>query len=146
MGLKRVLRYFKLALFVFILLESTTSFSKEKRWLLSDSEEGTFLINGDLSSPAKRLSGQIKVIQVKKLNSQIDLVIYQAGSAGTFHPIIINYAAIYNKEKRKVLGHFPYSIISEDKDYNPIQPKWKFSEGLISIEDPSFDIKQDIRY
>lgn len=146
MGLRRALKYFKLALFVFILLESTALFSKESNWVLSDSEEGSFLLNGDLTSRAKRLSGLTKVIEVKKLNSQIDLVIYQAGGAGTFHPITINYAAIYNKEKRKILGHFPYSIISEDKDYKPIQPKWKFSEGLISIEDPSFDIKKDIRY
>lgn len=140
------MKLLRVNLFIITFLLAGMAFSAVDGWSLKETDEGTFLVNKEIKSSAERMSGVAKVIKTKTINKKIDLIIYQVGSAGTFHPVIVNYAAIYNKKDKKILGHFPYSVIPEQSSYKPVQPVWKFEKGLILIEDASFDIKKEIKY
>lgn len=80
---------------------------------------------------------------IENFKKGVDLIIYYSGTAGTFQPVEVIRAIIIDQKTGESLGDFPYEYKIADGKSFP-QPKWNADSKKISIEDETFDIKQDV--
>lgn len=131
-----------------ILFTFTTLALANTGWQISrDKDDNSVVTNKtrNITSPLTHLGGEQKILEIKTINDSIDLIIYKAGTAGTYKIVTLYYALILNKKTNKILGDYPYKVIAE-KPNKISQPKWTFQPGSISIFDINTNTKKEISY
>lgn len=116
---------------VFIILFSLSSFAG--RWNVG-SYQDEFYIMGPKGKTFSILSvgGKPKFLYEKDFKEKYLLLVYQAGTAGTSQPIVVQRALIIKKGSYKFVGDAPFAYSpSAGTTYNPTQPVWKTDKANV---------------
>ncbi|MFG1499294.1 hypothetical protein ABMA70_03730 [Halobacteriovorax sp. XZX-3] len=98
-----------------------------------------------LKAKITKRTGKSKVTETKSVGDNYELIIYYAGSAGTFQLIDIYYAVIFDKKKNQFIGDYPWEYKAQEGSKKVDNPKWDISKKVIKINDPQTDLKKTIQ-
>lgn len=120
-----------------------------KDWQISR-EESTYSLklksDNGVSSSLTVMSGEPKILSVKKYGSDIVAIIYDAGVAGTSVLVQNTYALLYNTSSKKFLGDYPVEYkVSSGAPYTFDQPVWKVEGNSLRIIDENSNIDAKIK-
>ncbi len=120
-----------------------------KDWQISR-EESTYSLklksDNGVSSSLTVMSGEPKILSVKKYGNDIVAIIYDAGVAGTSVLVQNTYALLYNTSSKKFLGDYPVEYkVSSGAPYTFDQPVWKVEGNSLRIIDENSNIDAKIK-
>lgn len=125
---------------IFLLLSfSLTSFAMD--WKVVE-KEGFFLLtstkNSDHFYQIENSSGMPEFVEEKSYRGNIKLLIYNSGTAGTYVPITIMRAVVWDSKGEKFLADLPYKYFSTAK-VKLVQPKWEIKKETLIVNDQNTD-------
>lgn len=120
-----------------------------KDWQVSR-EESSYLLklksDAQVTSELTVMSGEPKILSVKKYGKEVVAIVYDAGVAGTSVLVQNTYALLYNTKSKKFLGDFPLEYkVNSGAPYTFDQPVWKVEENSLRIIDENSNIDAKIK-
>lgn len=120
-----------------------------KDWQVSR-EESSYLLklksDAQVTSELTVMSGEPKILSVKKYGKEVVAIVYDAGVAGTSVLVQNTYALLYNTKSKKFLGDFPLEYkLNSGAPYTFDQPVWKVEENSLRIIDENSNIDAKIK-
>lgn len=128
---------FSLSLFFLLSLAS----AEEVSWKVQKKGTEFFMVSPEGKSfVVQSVGGKPRFIKAESFEKDYLRVIYNAGSAGTSSPIIVNRALLFKKSPLTYMADLPFSY-QKDKGAkeNPEQPIWKVKNKTLTVIDPSTD-------
>lgn len=104
--------------------------------------EGFFLLvskkNSDTFYQIESNGGVPEFEETISYRGNIKLLVYNSGTAGTYVPITIKRAVVWDEKSDKFLGDFPYKYFTMAK-VKLIQPKWEIKKETLIVSDQNTD-------
>lgn len=105
-------------------------------------KEGFFLLvsdkNSELYYQIESNGGMPEFEEEKQYRGNIKLLIYNSGTAGTYVPITIKRALVWDEKSGKFLADLPYKYFSTAK-VKLVQPKWEIKKETLIVNDQNTD-------
>ncbi len=112
-----------------------------------EENNGVFLLRHEgVTTEVYSAGGMPRFLKEEKLTKRYSYLIYYSGTAGTYNPIKIQRAVVFDKKLKKNLGDYSYHYKSSGK-HKSIPPIWKFDRDkmIIKITDKEASIEKTIQ-
>lgn len=134
----------KILLISFSLL-STLAFSNDKGWSIASSEKG-FVVNSAEYGNSKLEMVSPTTPKIKEVISQplFEVVVIDHGEVGTSCLVRIHKAYVFDKNKKELIGVYPYRVIAVDNKVKKCKVRpvnWEYYKNHILVHDKNSDKK-----
>lgn len=87
----------------------------------------------------------VEPTDVISVNERVDIYVVRSGDVGTSVIITVFRGIIWDKEKKEVLGMFPYKYKAlNDPGYKIDQPEWDIQKEIIKIKDLNMNLETTV--
>lgn len=132
--------------FLLLLFFSFSTIAGVGNWSIEEKANRFFIKSDKATYAIDRINVKPRITDTKNFGSRFEVVVYFSGSYGTTVMINEFSGLIYDKQKNKFLGSFPYKYEPMNpNDDAGTQPEWKFDGDVLSIKDKELGIDVSFR-